>query len=519
MLKAYLPILDWGRRYNRQTLASDLVAAMIVTIMLIPQSLAYALLAGLPPEVGLCASVLPLVTYAIFGTSTSLAVAPVAVVSLMTATAVGRLAAEGSADYASAAVLLALLSGLMLAVMGVLRLGFVANFLSHPVISGFITASGIIIAAGQLGGILGISAKGQTLPEIVQSLASSLGDARGHTRVTYKNRYGNRMRRGLVQVLRGIKVAGSTISLVRKDGQLMARYPAPDGPVDLSGHPLFTDYLPASSQGTYESDRSPVDGVARVVSYKAVEGTSMIAIASVASSETWKNFGRSVWTVLLIVSPIVLGLGLGCWWIVVLLKRDARSAEQLTMLFREIHHRVKNNMQSVQALVRLQDIPSSAKQDLEARFSAMAAMQEQIYKHDGYASVLAKDLIPAMLEQVKAAYGSPVRLQYDIADVEIGHDQATPLALLLSELVTNALKYAFPNNRPGTISIALSEPNETGHSKLVVRDDGIGLPATEKTTSMGMRLVKGVVTQLNGRYEFRNEDGAVFEADVVLTGD
>lgn len=181
MLKTYLPILDWGRRYNRQTLASDLVAAMIVTIMLIPQSLAYALLAGLPPEVGLYASVLPLVAYAIFGTSTSLAVGPVAVVSLMTATAVGRLAAEGTTDYASAAVLLALLSGLMLAVMGVLRLGFVANFLSHPVISGFITASGIIIAAGQLGGLLGISARGQTLPEIIQSLASSLGDINFYT--------------------------------------------------------------------------------------------------------------------------------------------------------------------------------------------------------------------------------------------------------------------------------------------------------------------------------------------------
>lgn len=181
MLKTYLPILNWGRRYNRQTLASDLVAAMIVTIMLIPQSLAYALLAGLPPEVGLYASVLPLVAYAIFGTSTSLAVGPVAVVSLMTATAVGRLAAEGTTDYASAAVLLALLSGLMLAVMGVLRLGFVANFLSHPVISGFITASGIIIAAGQLGGLLGISARGQTLPEIIQSLASSLGDINFYT--------------------------------------------------------------------------------------------------------------------------------------------------------------------------------------------------------------------------------------------------------------------------------------------------------------------------------------------------
>lgn len=181
MLKTYLPILDWGRRYSRQTLSRDLIAAMIVTIMLIPQSLAYALLAGLPPEVGLYASMLPLLAYAVFGTSTSLAVGPVAVVSLMTATAVGRLAVEGTADYASAAILLAMLSGLMLVAMGVLRLGFVANFLSHPVISGFITASGIIIATGQLGGLLGISAKGQTLPEIVQSLVSSIGDTNFYT--------------------------------------------------------------------------------------------------------------------------------------------------------------------------------------------------------------------------------------------------------------------------------------------------------------------------------------------------
>ena len=88
-LKAHIPILDWGRRYSRATLTSDVLAAIIVTIMLIPQSLAYALLAGLPPEVGLYASILPLIAYAIFGTSTALAVGPVAVVSLMTATAIG----------------------------------------------------------------------------------------------------------------------------------------------------------------------------------------------------------------------------------------------------------------------------------------------------------------------------------------------------------------------------------------------------------------------------------------------
>ena len=180
-IKSYFPILDWGSRYNRQTLTSDLIAAIIVTIMLIPQSLAYALLAGLPPEVGLYASILPLIAYAIFGTSSALAVGPVAVVSLMTATAVGRLAAEGSADYVSAAIILALLSGVMLALMGLFRLGFIANFLSHPVISGFITASGIIIATSQIGGLLGIKTEGHAMPELVMSILNNIGQVNLYT--------------------------------------------------------------------------------------------------------------------------------------------------------------------------------------------------------------------------------------------------------------------------------------------------------------------------------------------------
>ncbi len=169
-VRRYLPILDWGREYSRDTFASDLVAAVIVTIMLIPQSLAYALLAGLPAQMGLYASILPLIAYAIFGTSRALSVGPVAVVSLMTAAAVGNLALQGTAEYAAAAIVLAFLSGLMLVLMGVLRLGFIANFLSHPVIAGFITASGILIAASQISHILGIKGGGHTLVEILESL-------------------------------------------------------------------------------------------------------------------------------------------------------------------------------------------------------------------------------------------------------------------------------------------------------------------------------------------------------------
>jgi sulfate permease, SulP family len=168
------PALIWARTYDRNDVSGDLTAALIVTIMLIPQSLAYALLAGLPAEVGLYASILPLVAYALFGTSRALAVGPVAVVSLMTASALAPLGIDTVSEYVAAAGMLALLSGLILLAMGVLRLGVVANFLSHPVISGFITASGLLIAASQFKHILGVEAHGHTLPEIIKSLLSEI---------------------------------------------------------------------------------------------------------------------------------------------------------------------------------------------------------------------------------------------------------------------------------------------------------------------------------------------------------
>jgi SulP family sulfate permease len=175
LLRRYLPILTWGAEYSRRTLANDLTVAAIVTVMLIPQSLAYALLAGLPAQVGLYASMAPLVLYAVFGTSRTLAVGPVAVASLMTTAAVSPLAAQGTPEYLGAAVALAMLSGLMLLAMGLLRLGFLANFLSHPVISGFITASGIQIAAGQVAPVLGIHVEGETFVELIVSLGRNLG--------------------------------------------------------------------------------------------------------------------------------------------------------------------------------------------------------------------------------------------------------------------------------------------------------------------------------------------------------
>ncbi|MCP5263895.1 MAG: sulfate permease [Rhodoferax sp.] len=174
----------WLRQYRAGWLAGDLTAGLIVTVMLIPQSLAYAMLAGLPPQVGLYASILPLVAYAALGSSMTLAVGPVAVASLMTASALQPLALAGSPEYAAMAVQLALISGVMLLAFGVLRLGFLAYFLSHPVISGFITGSAVLIAIGQLQYILGVRIVGAGVMEKLTGLVTSWQHANLPTVVT-----------------------------------------------------------------------------------------------------------------------------------------------------------------------------------------------------------------------------------------------------------------------------------------------------------------------------------------------
>lgn len=150
------------------------MAGLIVAVVLIPQGMAYAMLAGLPPQVGLYASILPLVLYGALGTSRALAVGPVAIVSLLVATGIGPIAAQGSGDYWMAALVLALMVGLIQLLMGIVRLGFLVNFLSHAVIVGFTNAAALIIGASQLKHILGVSVPsadsfGATLYSLVQA--------------------------------------------------------------------------------------------------------------------------------------------------------------------------------------------------------------------------------------------------------------------------------------------------------------------------------------------------------------
>ena len=135
MIKKFIPILGWLPNYQTKDLKGDVSAGLTVGVMLIPQGMAYSMLAGLPPIYGLYASIIPLILYAIFGTSRQLAVGPVAMVALLILSGVGAIAEPGSDEFIGLAILLALMVGIFQLMLGVLRLGFLVNFLSHPVIS------------------------------------------------------------------------------------------------------------------------------------------------------------------------------------------------------------------------------------------------------------------------------------------------------------------------------------------------------------------------------------------------
>ena len=174
LLHRVLPILEWGGHYRREWLSGDLLAGLIVAIMLVPQAMAYALLAGLPPQVGLYASIVPLFLYGLLGSSRTLAVGPVAIVSLLVVSGVGAFAEPGTAVYIQLVLTLALMVGLIQLLMGVLRIGFLVNFLSHPVLAGFTSAAALVIGLSQLKHLLGFSVPRGSFLQTVQYTAVHL---------------------------------------------------------------------------------------------------------------------------------------------------------------------------------------------------------------------------------------------------------------------------------------------------------------------------------------------------------
>jgi len=177
LLYKYIPLFDWIRNYDKSDLSGDLIAGITVGVMLIPQSMAYAVLAGLPPVYGLYASVFPMIIYGILGTSRELAVGPAAIICILIVAGVSEFAEVGSDRFIQLAILTAFGVGILQLAMGLLKMGFIVNFLSHPVNSGFISASALIIAVSQLESLLGLDLEKSTkVYETVAEVALRIGD-------------------------------------------------------------------------------------------------------------------------------------------------------------------------------------------------------------------------------------------------------------------------------------------------------------------------------------------------------
>lgn len=313
------------------------------------------------------------------------------------------------------------------------------------------------------------------------------------------------------------------VSFIRYDGMLVARYPLPKTTLDMSGYILFTKYLKEAPVGTYHAETSPMDGVRRVVAYRRVEGTPFIAVAAADYEFLLHPFRHTLMMLAIVAIIIITGAAIAGWWILHLLGAQERQSVELAraletneMLLREIHHRVKNNLQSVMSLVRLQMRGSEGFESLNSRIKSMIAVHEQIYKHDAYAQIDAADLIRAVVTGAVSAHDAKLRVDFALQKTPVSADKATALALLVNEVVTNAIKYAYPDGNEGSLLVALTAAEEQGRTVLTISDEGVGFDASAVSSGTGTRLVDGSVRQLDGTYEFKSEAGTQFSATIKL---
>jgi two-component sensor histidine kinase len=299
----------------------------------------------------------------------------------------------------------------------------------------------------------------------------------------------------------------STISLVRDDGWVIARYPPLEEPLDLGTLPVF-ETLSAGEAGTYVSERSPADGVSRVVAFRHVPEVGLIAIASVSRDAVLENLWYAVRVILLLMAPIALALLLGALWTARLLRQSAQSRRNLEaalahneVLFREIHHRVKNNLQSVASLLQLQPIPREVKHEMGQRIAAMSAVHEHIYRSSSFDTVMVKDYLQTLIENIRAGADPDVRVVEEVQDLPVRRDDATPLGLIVNEVVANAFKHAFADRREGVVVIRLLR-DEPGVGRLQVGDNGVGFDPDKPAKGIGRRLITALTEQLQGQSTF-----------------
>jgi two-component system, sensor histidine kinase PdtaS len=313
----------------------------------------------------------------------------------------------------------------------------------------------------------------------------------------------------------------STISLIREDGALITRHPELDRPIDLSATPLFAA-LKAAPAGVYHSELSPADGRARIVGFRKIDRWPLIAAAGIDRDEALDLFWVLVRSEITLGLPIIALLIVCVLWIVRLVyaygqRNDALEAavERNRVLFREIHHRVKNNLQAVNSLIRLSPLPRGLRDEMARRIAAMVAVHEHIYRSDQFDRVEIAPYAERLIQEIVGSHQANVAITTNLAPVSVSRDAALPIGMILNETVSNAFKYAFGPDREGWLSVELRREGDNDIC-LVVRDNGPGFDPATTEKGMGSKLIDGFVGQLGGHYSFSNDGGTVFSMTFPL---
>lgn len=309
--------------------------------------------------------------------------------------------------------------------------------------------------------------------------------------------------------------AGSATSVIRDDGWLVTRFPRPEQAINVADRPLFSIHLPQSPSGSFQA-RSSLDGSRRLIGYQRVQGAPLVAVAAIDYEAALVEFRTRVRRLAVGLIPVVIGLFGFSWWVSRLLLTDAKQRESLEhaleqnrLLLREIHHRVKNNLQTVASLVRLQSLPQEAKRDLANRITAMAAVHEQIYRSGHLGDVDLANYLRSIISDIELGFDRPVKVACEFEPLQVNADRASVVGLIVTEVLSNSLKHGFPGRREGRITVALRHSGED-RIMLEIQDNGVGFDAAESGEGLGHKLVRSFTQQLGGQYTLSGEGGLRF---------
>lgn len=317
----------------------------------------------------------------------------------------------------------------------------------------------------------------------------------------------------------------STVAIVRDDGWIVSRYPLPAQGQNIAGGQLMR-HVAQAPEGVFSAAASPIDGESRRVGYVTLEDLGIVVAVGISRTSTMEGFWVRVRSTAMVAAPIFIAMVFLCGWAVLLLLRHERNRSELElalernkMLLQEIHHRVKNNLQQVAALVRLQQAPAGMKDDLTRRITAMSAVHQYIYESDQFGVLDAEAYLARVLTGLRDSAPPGVALEWSLAPLQLSPDQALPLGMLVNEVVSNAFKHGFPNGRAGRVTVTLSRPLEGNEALLTIEDNGVGMAETPAGgLGLGSRLIAGFASQLQGKSSVTRGDGVRFELRLPAGG-